>query len=52
MAKISARKLILCELLPLHFKRKNNNIEEKRFWFGKFLSKDTRKESSMFWLRN
>ena len=31
MAKISARKLILCELL-LHFNRKNNNIERKRFW--------------------
>ena len=28
MAKISARKLILCELLRLHFKRKNNNIND------------------------
>ena len=26
MVKISVRKLILCELLRLHFKRKNNNI--------------------------
>ena len=32
MAKISASKLVLCELLRLHFKRKNNNIERKRFW--------------------
>ena len=32
MAKISARKLILCESIRLHFKRKNNNIKRKRFW--------------------
>ena len=32
MAKISARKLILCELLRLHFECKSNNIEKKRFW--------------------
>ena len=29
--KISAGKLILCELLRLHFKRKNSN-KRKRFW--------------------
>ena len=27
MSKISARKLMLFELLRLHFKRKNNNIK-------------------------
>ena len=32
MAKISARKLILCQLLCLHFKHKNNNIKRKTFW--------------------
>ena len=51
MANISARKLILCELLHLNFKRKNN-IKGKGYWCGKFLWKDTRKESFTFWLRN
>lgn len=32
MAKISARKLILCVLLRLHFRRKNNDTTRKRFW--------------------
>ena len=31
MPKISARKLILCELLRLNFKCKNN-IKSKRLW--------------------
>ena len=31
MPKISARKLILCELLRLNFKLKNN-IKRKRLW--------------------
>ena len=31
MPKISARKLILCELLRLNFKRKNN-IKRRRLW--------------------
>ena len=30
--KISAGKLILCELFRLHFKRKNSNNKRKRFW--------------------
>ena len=51
MPKISARKLILCELLHLNFKRKNN-VRGKGYRCGKFLWKDTRKESFMFWLRN
>ena len=52
MAKISARKPILCELLRLHFKCKNNNVKRKRFWVWKFLWKDSQKESLVFWLRN
>ena len=35
MVNISARKLILRELLRLHFKRKNNHIKSKRFWVGR-----------------
>ena len=31
MAKISARKIILGELLRLYFECKNNNIKRKRF---------------------
>ena len=47
MAKISVRKQILCELLRLYFKRKNNNIKRKNLGYGKFVSKATWKESSM-----
>ena len=32
VAKVLARKLILCELLRLNFKPKNNIIKRKRFW--------------------
>ena len=48
MGKNSATKLIFCEVLGLHFKRKNNNIKRKRFWLRQFLWKDIRKESFMF----
>ena len=45
MAKMSARKLMLCELLRLHFRRKNNNIKKKHFGCGNVLWKGTRRES-------
>ena len=35
MPKVPARKLILCELLRLNFKRKNN-IKMKRLWVWQF----------------
>ena len=43
---------MFCELLRLHFKRKYNNTKNKDLGCGKFLWKDTRKESFMFWLKN
>ena len=52
MAKSLARKLILCELLPLNFKPKNNIINRKNFGCNKYLWKDTRKVNYIFWLRN
>ena len=43
MPKNSARKLILCELLRLHFKRKSkNNIKRKKTLGAANLWKDTR----------
>ena len=44
MAKMSARKLILCELLRFHFRRKNNNNIKKKN-LDNFLWQETRKES-------
>ena len=49
MAKISARKLILCELLRLYFKRKNNNIKKKRFWVRQiFMERHSKGEFHVF----
>ena len=44
MPKISARKLILCELLRLNFKRKNS-IKRKRLWVWQiFMSRHSKGE--------
>ena len=54
MPKISARKLILCELLRLHFKRNDNNdnINKRKRFFVQQIWKETRRKSFKFWLRN
>ena len=45
MAKMSARKLMLCELLRLHFGRKNNNIKKKKFWVRqRFVERHSKRE--------
>ena len=50
MAKISERKVIPCELLRLHFKRKNNNIKRKRLWAWKIFIEKNRKKMLMLLL--
>ena len=49
IAKFSARKLRLCGLLCLHFRHKSN---KKGFYCSKFSWKDTRKGTSIFYLRD
>ena len=44
MAKMSARKLMLCELLRLHFGR-NNKIKKKIFWVRqRFVERHSKRE--------
>ena len=53
MSNVSARKIILCEFFFCILNAIMILIlRENDFWRGKFLWKDTQKESFLFWLRN